>query len=59
MCAVYSFFSYTRKEIEAWFVSLVSIEFHGVKPTTFLSTNWQKNYKKIWTAKHVFPQGYL
>ena len=36
-----------RKKIEVWFVSLVSREFHGVEPTTFLSTNWQKNTKKI------------
>ena len=42
------------KKIEAWFLSLVSIELHSIEPLIFLSTNWQKNAKKIWTAKHVF-----
>ena len=37
--AVYSFLSYAKKNIEAWFVSLVSRAFHGVEPTTFMSAN--------------------
>ena len=38
--------SYAKKKIEVWFLSLVSREFHGVEPITFLSTNWQKMLKK-------------
>ena len=37
------FLSYAIKKIETWFVSLESREYHGVEPTTVLSTNWQEN----------------
>ena len=37
----YSFLSFARKKIEAWFVSLVKREFYGIEPTIFMSTNWQ------------------
>ena len=50
--AVYSFLSYAKKKIQTWFVSLASREYFGIKPTTFLSTFWQKNYLLVmWNVR--------
>ena len=46
-----------KEKIEAWFVFLVSREYHGVEPITLLSTNQQKNYPLFkWTTEHVFSK---
>ena len=42
-----------KEKIEAWFLSLVSREFHGVESTTFLSRNQQKMLK-IYEQLNIF-----
>ena len=52
---LFTYFYLMQEKIETWFASLVNREYHGVKLTTFLWKNWQKNCAVVkWTAKHVF-----